>query len=88
MAVKRWNRAPWIAAADFLGSRARSSNGSSTMNTAPALGALVKVAPENPTMLTPCATPGVSSAISTTLRLTASVRASEAAGGSCTTPIR
>ena len=37
---------------------------------APAFGALVKVAPEKPTMLTACATPGTFSAMSTARRLT------------------
>ena len=56
---------------------------SSTRKIAPAFGALVKVAPEKPTMFTACATPGIFSAMSTARRLTASVRASEAPGGSC-----
>ena len=37
---------------------------SSVTKTAPALGALVKVAPEKPTMFTACAMPGIVSAIS------------------------
>ena len=82
------NSARWIAAADWLGSLARSLNGLSTRKIAPEFGALVKVAPEKPTMLTAPSTPGVCSAISTALRLTASVRVSEEPGGNCTTPIR
>jgi len=86
--AKRWNSVPWMAAADFLGSRARVSNGSSGRKIAPELGALVKVAPEKPAKFTACATPGTSRAMSTTWRLTASVRASEAPPGSCVTTIR
>ena len=82
------NNWPWIAAADWCGSWARFSNGSSVTKTAPAFGALVKVAPEKPTMFTACATPGTFSAISTARRLTSSVRASEAPGGSCVTMMR
>ncbi len=77
-----------IAAADCAGSLARSSNGLSLTNTAPALGALVRVAPEKPTILTAWATPGISSASSTTRRFTASVRSSDAAGGNCVTVMR
>ena len=44
--------------ADWRGSLARSSNGLSVRKIAPALGALVKVAPEKPTTLTPCADAG------------------------------
>ncbi len=77
-----------IAPADLAGSLARSANGSSTTKTAPALGATVKVAPEKPTTFTAIETPGTLSAISTARRLTASVRASEAPGGSCVAMIR
>jgi len=49
--ANRWNKAPWMAAADFFGSRARVSNGSSARKTAPEFGALVKVAPEKPAKL-------------------------------------
>jgi hypothetical protein len=86
--ARRWNRAPWIAAALFLGSRARTSNGSSGRNIAPEFGALVKVAPEKPAKFTAWTTPGTCKAVSTTCRLTASVRASEAPLGSCVTTIR
>ncbi len=82
------NNCPWIAAADCRGSFARSSNGSSVTKIAPAFGALVKVAPEKPTMFTACAMPGIFSAISTARRLTSSVRASDAAGGNCVMMIR
>ena len=68
--------------ADWRGSRARFSNGSSIRKIAPELGALVKVAPEKPTTLTPWATPGTPSAMSSARCCTASVRASDAAGGS------
>ena len=88
MEAKRWNSVAWMAAADFFGSRARSSNGSRGRNTAPEFGALVKVAPEKPAKLTACATPGTFSAMSTTRLLTASVRASEAPAGSCVTTMR
>ncbi len=67
------------------GSAARFSNGSSTRNSAPAFGALVKVAPEKPTMFTAWATPGTPSAISSARCCTASVRASDAPGGNWTT---
>ena len=46
--ARRLNNSPCSAAADLRGSRARSSNGSSTAKNAPAFGACVKVAPENP----------------------------------------
>jgi hypothetical protein len=49
---------------------------------APALGALVKVAPSNPAKGTTWAMPSVSRMILAALRTTASVRASEAPGGS------
>ena len=78
----------WIAAADWFESLARSLNGASTRKIAPEFGALVKVAPEKPTMFTAPKTPGVCKARSTTWRLTASVRASEAPGGNCTTVMR
>ena len=55
---------------------------------APELGALVKVAPEKPTMFTAWATPGTVNAVSTTRRFTSSVRASAAPPGSCVTMIR
>ena len=74
--------------ADWLGSLARFSNESSTRKAAPAFGALVKVAPEKPTMFIAPTTPGVFSAMSTMRRCTASVRASAAPGGNCATTIR
>ncbi len=46
------------ACADWRGSLARFSKESSTRKIAPALGELVKVAPEKPTTFTPWATPG------------------------------
>ena len=55
---------------------------------APAFGELVKVAPEKPTTLTPWTTPGTPSAMSSARCCTASVRASEAPGGNCTTTMR
>ena len=64
-----------------MGSLARFSHGSSVRKMAPELGALVKVAPEKPTKLTPCSTPGVLSASSIARRWTSSVRASDAPGG-------
>ena len=82
------NSEPMMAAEDCCGSLARSAHGSSTRKIAPAFGALVKVAPEKPTMFTACATPGVLSAISTARCCTSSVRESEAPGGSWTTTIR
>ena len=88
IAASRMNSSPWMAAADCGGSFARFSNGSSITNIAPAFGALVKVAPEKPTMLTACATPGIFSAMSTARLITSSVRSSEAPGGSCATTIR
>ena len=75
----------WMPRADCPDRWARFSNGSSTRKIAPALGALVKVAPEKPTMLRRAATPGTCSAISSARCCTASVRASEAPGGNCTT---
>jgi hypothetical protein len=44
---------------------------------------LVKVAPEKPTTTMPLVTPGTSVAICSARRITVSVRASEAPGGSC-----
>ncbi len=88
IAERRLNNSPVIAPADWCGSLARSSNGESTAKMAPALGASVNVAPEKPTTFTALETPGTFSAISTARRLTSSVRASEAPGGSCTTMIR
>ena len=67
---------------------ARSAKGASGVKIAPALGALVKVAPSKPANGTACTTPGVSSAIAAARRTTASVRASEAPGGSWITVIR
>ena len=49
----------------WFGSLARFSNESSTRKAAPAFGALVKVAPEKPTMFTAPMTPGTFSAVST-----------------------
>ena len=66
----------------------RSWNGASGEKIAPAFGALVKVAPSNPANGTACATPGVSRRILAARRTTASVRASEAPGGSWITVIR
>ena len=51
-------------------------------NIGAALGALVKVAPEKPTMPTAFVKPGVFSTMSTARRTTASVRSSEEPGGS------
>ena len=82
------NSARWMPAADWFGSLARFSNESSTRKTAPAFGALVKVAPEKPTMFTAPTTPGIFSAMSTARRFTSSVRASDAPGGNCATTIR
>jgi len=82
------NNRRWMAAADWFGSLARWSNGASTRKIAPEFGALVKVAPEKPTMFTAPSTPGVCRARSTARRLTASVRASEAPGGNCTMVMR
>ena len=77
-----------MAAADLLGSCALVSKGSRVKKTAPEFGAFVKVAPEKPAKFTAWAMPGTLSAVSTTWRLTASVRASEAPLGSCVTTIR
>ena len=52
------NSAPCNPAAESFGSRARFSNLSSTTNIAPAFGALENVAPEKPTIVIACATPG------------------------------
>ena len=86
--ASRLNSSPWMTVADLRGSEARSANGSSVTKMAPAFGAVVNVAPENPTMFTAWATPGTPSAMSAALRLTASVRPSEAPGGSCVTMIK
>ena len=70
----------------ILGALSRTA--SSTRKIAPAFGALVKVAPEKPTMLTaPTHARRLQRDIDH-LRLTASVRASDAPGGNCTTTIR
>ena len=61
---------------------ARSSKGASGLKITAEFGALVKVAPSRPTIGTVWATPGVSSTILLTRRVTSSVRASEAPGGS------
>ena len=82
------NNVRWMASADRLGSPARLANGSSTRNIAAALGELVKVAPEKPTISMAWATPGVASEMSEARRATASVRASDAPGGNCMTAIR
>jgi hypothetical protein len=82
MAASFMNNARWMPAAVWLGSLARLWNESSTRKAAPAFGALVKVAPEKPTMFTAPLTPGVFKAVSTMRRCTSSVRASEAPGGS------
>ena len=66
----------------------RSSNGTKREKIAPALDALVKVAPSNPANGTACCTPGVSRMISVALRTTSSVRASDEPGGSWSTVIR
>ena len=55
---------------------------------APAFGALVKVAPEKPTITTECDTPGVACTISVALRITSSVRRNEEPGGSCAATMR
>ena len=67
---------------------ARSSKGSRGEKIAPAFDALVKVAPSNPAKATACCTPGVARIASVARRITASVRASEAPGGSATTVMR
>ena len=88
MPDRRFNSSPVMPAADSFGSRARSAQSSRIRNTAPEFGALVNVAPLNPTMLTAWAIPGVCRQISTTRRWTSSVRAKDAPGGNCSTPIK
>ena len=88
MAASLPNSARWMPSADWLGSLARFSNESNTRKAAPAFGALVKVAPEKPTMFIAPITPGVFSAVSTMRRCTASVRDSAAPGGNWATTIR
>ena len=66
----------------------RSSNGARPAKIAPALEALVKVAPSKPAKATSCSTPGTVLRISLAWRITLSVRSSEAPGGSCTTVMR
>ena len=67
---------------------ARSSKGRRGEKMAPALDALVKVAPSKPAKATACCTPGVARIASVARRITASVRASEEPGGSATTVMR
>ncbi len=55
---------------------------------APALGALVKAAPEKPTMFTTWATPGVASTSFAAFVITSLVRESEAPPGSCEATMR
>ena len=62
----------------------RASGSSNTGNSAAALLACVRVAPEKPANTATRTIPGVSSAILSISRTTAVVRASEAAPGSCT----
>ena len=66
----------------------RSSKGASVLKMAPALDALVKVAPSNPAKATVWATPGTLRSSSLARRITASVRAREAPGGRVTTVMR
>jgi hypothetical protein len=85
IAESRLFSSAWIAGADWCGSLARFWKESSTRNSAPELGALVKVAPEKPTMFMAWAMPGTPNAISSARCCTASVRDSDAPGGNCTT---
>jgi hypothetical protein len=61
----------------------RSSSGLSVTKTTPVLEALTKPLMESPGKATELATPGCSSAIDDISRMTASVRSSVAASGSC-----
>ena len=82
------NSAPWMAAAVLLGSPVRDAYGSRMTNMAPAFGALVKVAPEKPTMLTTLPTPGVLRTSSAARFIAVSVRSSDAPGGNWAATIR
>ena len=66
----------------------RCSNVFSPEKMVPALDALVRLAPSRPANTTALRTPGVSRMIRVTSRTTASVRVSDAPGGSCITVIR
>ena len=66
----------------------RSANGRNGMKITPALGALVKVPPSKPAKATEFCTPGCCRMIAEARRITASVRASDAPGGSWNTAIR
>ena len=91
-------KASWIADSLLLSSAwifpavspfaSRSANGLNAEKMAPAFEALVNVAPSKPANGTACATPSVPMMIFAASRTTASVRASEAPGGSWITVIR
>ena len=81
------DRAPARAEAAISGVL-RLSNSSRRMNMVAALEAAEKLVPSRPAKAATSATPSVFMAISTERFMAASVRSSEAPGGSCTTPIR
>ncbi len=87
MPDRRWRISFRIVATDRP-CRSRSSNDVNGEKIAPEFDALVKVAPSKPENATACDTPGVLSMMSIARRTTASVRASEAPGGSWITVIR
>ena len=82
IAVRRLRSSLVIAAADNPFFR-RTSGSSNTGNSAAALPACVRVAPEKPANTATRTMPGVSSAILSISRTTSVVRASEAAPGNC-----
>jgi hypothetical protein len=75
---------PTMALADIV-LPVRSLKSSSGKNTAPELGLLMKPLADRPGKATECLMPGTFMAMSLIWRMTASVRSSEAASGSCTT---
>ena len=82
-AESRFRSSPVIAAADNPFFR-RTSGSSNTGNSAAALLAWVRVAPDSPANTATRTMPGVSSAIFSISRTISVVRASEAAPGNCT----
>jgi hypothetical protein len=78
----------WAILSTLSPRRCRSSKSSSTMNSSPALVAAEKVAALRPVKAFEFATPGSARRMSVALRTTASVRCSEAPGGSCSEMMR
>ncbi len=68
--------------------RSRTAKSSRPKKIVPVFGVLLNCIAFRPGNATALATPSVAFAISLTLRTTASVRSSDAPGGSCTPPIR